>query len=468
MRVTTPRLAVAGLAGDSGKTLVTLGLVAALRRRGRTVAGFKKGPDYIDAAWIGRAAGRPGRNLDTFLMDDRGLATVLAAAADAQIWLLEGNRGLFDGLDARGTHSTAALARRLGFPVLLVVDATKVTRTAAAAVLGCGVLDPGLRIHGVVLNRVGGARHERVLREAFAVAGAPPVIGAIPRVAADLLPGRHLGLVTEAEHRDAAAAIDAAADLVEGHVDLDLVERIAARAAPVDLPDPASDTARRRVRIGVLRDAAFSFYYPENLERLEALGADLVPISPLADASLPPIDALYAGGGFPEQHAGRLAANRPLLDELRRRLEGGLPAWAECGGLILLARELRVGARRHRFAGFLDLELEFGARPAGHGYVEARVVRDNPFLARGRTLRGHEFHYARIVGGADRDATVLELARGHGIDGRTDGLVRGATWASWLHVHALSVPEWAESLVARAAAFRADRQVRSTCSPGIR
>lgn len=457
MRLRVPRVMIAGLAGDSGKTLISLGLVRALADRGRTVAPFKKGPDYIDAAWLGVAAGRPGRNLDTFLMTASGLGRALAPAQDADLMVIEGNRGLFDGMDAEGTHSTAALAARLGSPVILVVDATKATRTVAALVLGCRVFDPAVDLAAVVLNRIGTGRQEALIRRAVEEAAGVPVVGAVPRLwgDGDVLPGRHLGLVTAAERPERDDAVQRAAQAVVEYLDLDRILAIARRAADVDFPQQAMPRRGAPVRVAVLRDEAFSFYYPENLEALAAAGADLCFVSPLRDQVLPEVDGVVAGGGFPEVYAERLAANGTFLASLRRAAGQGVPIYAECGGLMLLARTLRVGERTFSMSGVLDLQVEQGSRPRGHGYVEGRVTGENPFVPMGTVLRGHEFHYSAVIGGTDATRTAVTLERGVGIGGQRDAVVRGNVWASYLHVHALSWPQWAEAVTDAARRFAA-------------
>jgi cobyrinic acid a,c-diamide synthase len=450
VRFTTPRLVVAGLSGDSGKTLVALGVARALGSRGIDVAPFKKGPDYIDAAWLGAATGRPGRNLDTFLHGPEALGEALSRGArgeSADLALIEGNRGLFDGFDAAGTHSTAELAKRLGAPVVLVVDVTKTTRTVAAMVLGCRALDPDVPLVGVVLNRVATSRQERIIRDALAQAGGPPVLGALPRIDDDPLPGRHLGLVTAAEHPRTQEAIETAARLAEAHIDLNAVREIAGEAPTIELPDRNRPTSGPRVRIGVLRDEAFSFYYPENLEALEELGAELAFFSALAGDTLPEIDALYIGGGFPELYAARLAAHRGLRESIRVAVDDGMPVYAECGGLMYLAKDLIADGVSHPMAGVLDLVVEQTSKPRGHGYAEGTVERTNPFFEVGTRLRGHEFHYSQVRGGQHRSATAVGLGRGPGLGDGRDGIVVGRVWASYLHLHALGTPEWAPGLV---------------------
>jgi len=465
-----PRIVVAGLAGDAGKTLVSLGLGRALTRRGWRIAPFKKGPDFIDAAWLGAAARAPGRNLDSWLMTP---ATIVASVRRASPWadlaLVEGNRGLFDGVDARGTHSTAQIAKLLGAPVLLVVNAVKVTRTIAALVLGCKAMDPELDLAGVVLNRVGTARQEEVIRRALAADAGVPVLGAIPRLEGGGLPGRHLGLVCAEEHPEREAALEALGEAVSRHVDL---EAICARAAdvrglpPVVAPEPER-RERAGVRIGVLRDAAFSLYYPENLEALEAAGAELVTISPLEDRSLPAIDALYAGGGFPEEHAMALAGNAPLRKALASAIDAGLPTWAECGGLMYLARTLVRDGREFPMVGALPLDVEHTSRPQAHGYTAASVDRPNPFLPVGTRLLGHEFHHSRPIGPAGGD-TALAVERGVGLGRGRDGLLVGNVLATYAHVHALGTPGWAPGLVqaARGRAARRRAQEPVACAGG--
>lgn len=452
-----PRLVVAGLAGDGGKSLVSLGLIGAARQRGIAVAPFKKGPDYIDAAWLGAAAACPARNLDTFLMPSEIVGQSLhTAAADAELAVIEGNRGLFDGLDAEGTHSTAQLAKLLGAPVLLVVDTTKSTRTTAAMVLGCQKLDPQLQLAGVILNRVGTLRQEKLIRRAIHSATGLPVLGVIPRLGAQHLPSRHLGLVTAFEHGRTAEVLESLAAVADRHLDVEAILDLARAAAPLhhrgtEYSDSGGQTL---VRIGVLWDRAFSFYYPENLGRLQEEGAELVPISPIADAELPAIDALYAGGGFPEEYAAELSANTSLRTQLRKQIAAGLPVWAECGGLMYLSQALVRGDETHPMVGALPIQVRQEARPQGHGYVRARVDGANPFLPMGTELRGHEFHYSRLLGDGAHLRTALALDRGKGLDAHRDGLVAGEVMASYTHLHALGTPDWADGIVRAATGAR--------------
>ena len=454
-----PRLVIAGLSGDAGKTLVSLGVTLALRARGLDVRGFKKGPDYIDAAWLSWASGRPARNLDSWIAGfDRVAASFLRHAAADGVNLVEGNRGVFDGVDAEGTHSTAALARTLDAPVILVVDARKTTTTAAACVLGAQSFDPSLRVRAVILNRVSGGRHEAVAREAIERRCGIRVLGAIPRLEGDsILPGRHLGLVTPEEHEDACRARQALLSLARQHLDLDGLLSIAAEggkqlgAGEASTCGGSEEGPSARPTIGYLRDSAFSFYYPDNLEALEAAGASLLPISSLRGGPLPPgLDALYIGGGFPETHAAALSANRTLLDSVGCAARDGLPIYAECGGLMLLASALTWRGERYRMAGVLPIDVEVCDRPAGHGYTALVVDRDNPFFAVGTALKGHEFHYSRVApsgDAGDHPATACAVTRGVGCGRGRDALLHGNVWASYTHLHALGSPEWATGIV---------------------
>ena len=362
-------------------------------------------------------------------------------AAGTDLAIVEGNRGLFDGVDARGTHSTAELAKAIDAPLLLVVDATKATRTIAALVLGCQRLDPDVRLAGVVLNRVSSRRHEGVIREAVESVCGIPIVGAVPRVSdAPVLPGRHLGLVPPAEH-GGLDAVDA--DLLGRlgqALDLEAILRLARSAAA--LPPPAAlplggGLDGCGLRIGYLCDSAFTFYYPENLEQLREAGADLVPISSLTDAGLPPgLHGLYIRRRVPgdARRGPRREPRLPGRPALVRRAR--VADYAECGGLMLLAGSLRQGGEATPMAGVLPFAVELSTVPRGHGYAELTIDTPNPFFPVGLSVRGHEFHYSRIVPGGGRAPTVAAVRRGTGsVDGR-DGIVVGNVWASYVHVHA--------------------------------
>lgn len=450
-----PRLLIAGLSGDSGKTVVAMGLSLALRRAGIEVRAFKKGPDYIDSAWLSWGSGSAARNLDTWMMGlEVARASFVRGGTGNGINIVEGNRGLYDGVDAAGTHSSAALAKALGAPVVLVVDAAKMTRTAAALVLGCQHLDPQVKIAAVVLNNVNGRRHERLLRESIESACGVPVLGVLARGDSNPLPARHLGLVPPGEHDRTGELEQALLQLVENRLDVEKLVAIARNTPPLDCAgdEPPLPDARG-LTIGYLCDAAFSFYYPENLEQLQRAGATLISISPLEATALPEnLHALYIGGGFPETHAGRLAGNTRFLASLRAAWGKNLPIYAECGGLMLLARSLVWKGKRYGMAHVFPFDVELCAKPQGHGYSELRVQAPNPFFAAGTILRGHEFHYSRLAG-ADSAPAACAVLRGVGCGSDRDFLVSRNTMAGYTHLHALATPEWARGVVAAAGKY---------------
>jgi len=439
-----------------------LGLLAAWRKLGRRVSPFKKGPDYIDAAWLSQAAGRPCRNLDLFLMSpDVVLDSFAGSTAGSDVAVIEGNRGLYDGVDARGSFSTAELGKVLQAPSILCVDCTKATRTVAAVVLGCQQLDPDVSLQGVILNQTAGARHASVLREAVESTCGLPVLGVIPRIREQAFPERHLGLVPPQEHDGVSDAIERAAGVAEEYLDLEALWDVARRAPAIEPPRP-TPTSRPRAqlevaRIGVFRDAAFQFYYPENLEALERSGARLVEVSPTKEPSLPDVDALYIGGGFPETLAPALANNRPFIDSLRRTIEQGLPVYAECGGTVYLGETLLFEGTEYPMVGALPVAFGFGARPQGHGYTVLETVERNPFYPVGENLRGHEFHYTYMRSSSERLDFAFRVSRGHGFDGERDGLCQRNVLACYTHIHALGTPSWAPTLVGAAIRFRDSR-----------
>lgn len=449
-----PRLVVAAPRGRSGKTTVAIGLVAALAGMGLAVQPFKKGPDYIDPSWLTGAGGRPCRNLDLFLMGEEStLAAFQEGARGTDVAVIEGVMGLYDGVDLEGSGSTAHLSRLLKAPILLVVDATRMTRSVAALVSGYQHFEPDVNLAGVVLNNVARCRHERVLVGAIERYCGIPVLGCVPKSELLSIPDRHLGLIPRTEDDRLVPAIENARRAAVEHLDLNRILEIARSAPP--LPDGGGLTrgaGGRSVRIGVLLDRVFTFYYPENLEALERAGATLQSVDSLADPTLPEVDALYVGGGFPELFMEQLEANHSLREDLRRRIQAGMPVYAECAGLIYLSERIRWEGRSCEMVGALTCEIEMTSKPQGHGYSEAEVVADNPFFRRGTVLRGHEFHNTRVASlDRRRAAFAYRLRKGAGIDDdHHDGLVVGNVLAAYTHLHALAAPGWADSFVAAA------------------
>ncbi len=475
-----PRIVISGLCGGSGKTILTIGLIKAWRRRGRTIIPFKKGPDYIDAGWLSAAADRPCHNLDTFLASPAVVTRFFLrnTPPDASA-VIEGNRGLYDGIDLSGNTSTAEIAKLLQAPVILSIDCTKTTRTAAAVISGCIAFDPEVRIAGVILNRVAGARHESILTRSIQTYCNIPVVGVIPKLSGEHFPERHMGLVPTPEHAGVRAAVEIAADIAETHLDLSALAAIAESAPSLKPPEdgPASPEAgashcfspdtiqvskrsaaespeAQAPRIGVIRDPAFQFYYPENIEALKEAGGNVVFINALNATDLPEVHALYIGGGFPETHAEELADNRPFRASLRRAAEGGLPVYAECGGLMYMGRSLQIEGREYPMTGVLPIDFGLSRRPAGLGYTISRVDTENPFFPVGACLRGHEFHYSRAIRIEGDIHTVLSMERGTGVHRNRDGIVKNRVFAVYTHLHAVGEPRWAPAVVRAAETYR--------------
>jgi cobyrinic acid a,c-diamide synthase len=434
-----PRIVVAGTSSGAGKTTVACGLIGALRRRGLTVQGFKVGPDYIDPSYHALAAGRPGRNLDAFLSGPELIAPLVRhGSAGADVAVVEGVMGLFDGASGRGElASTGHVAKLLDAPVLLVIDAASMARSAAAIVHGYRTFDPDIDVAGVIFNKVGSDTHEQLLREALEPLGVP-VVGALRRDARVEAPERHLGLVPADERRaQTRAALDALAESVGASIDLEAVLALA-HAAPATSgeawsPDPAGEPAPG-ARIAIARGPAFSFHYEENLELLAGAGAELIPFDPLADESLPPnAGALLLAGGFPEVFGAELAANAPLGREVAEFAASGRPVLAECGGLLYLCRELDG----HQMCGAIPARATM-TRRLTLGYREAVAANSTPWLDAGSELRGHEFHYSQIEPDGEPSPAWRLSARG---TERFEGWTAGAVQASYLHVHWAAHPD---------------------------
>ena len=449
-------MVISALKGGAGKSILSIGLIAALRDKGKSVAPFKKGPDYIDAGWLALAAGQPCYNLDLFLINSSVLQkSYIQQANPFDFSLIEGNRGLYDGIDVEGNTSTAEIAKLLDLPVVMCVDCSKTTRTMSAALLGCLHFDPDVKIKGVVLNRIAGPRHENILRQSIEYHCGIPVIGAIPKLKDSDFPERHMGLVPTPEHEWAEKSISAALNIVKQHIDLKEVIRIAESytgglenllTEETEILNP-NNTATIP-RIGVIRDSAFQFYYQENLDALKAVGAELVFTSPLADKELPEIDALYIGGGFPETHAQNLSDNITYRNRIKTLAEQGMPIYAECGGLIYLGDRLEMEGKTYDMAGIFPVVFGLSKRPQGHGYTIMRVDQENAFFPIGTELRGHEFRYSTIKEwrGSDQDM-VFSTVRGTGFQNSRDGLNYKKVLATYTHIHALGTPSWAPALV---------------------
>jgi cobyrinic acid a,c-diamide synthase len=473
--------------GHSGKTIVTVGLCKLLTQRGFLIQPFKKGPDYIDPSWLSIAAGRSCRNLDLFLIpEERLIQAFEQACEETDLAVVEGAMGLYDGLDTHET--TAEIARLLDIPILLVVNTSRMTSSIAAMVKGYQLFQTNIKIAGVILNYVSGMRHEKKLRDAVEQYCEIPVVGSIPRDADLLIAERHLGLIPSSETDEAESAVKRIGRRLKPYLDLDAILAIArgskAPRTPSHLPKerkkkefllpsgPAyvakatsaewaergrvrGTAGTKKARIGIMRDRAFNFYYPENFEALMNANAELIFINSFEDR-LPEVDGLYIGGGFPEFFLKELERNRGLRKDIVKAVEAGLPVYAECAGLMYLSKKIHWQGRSYEMVGIIPAEVRISEKPEGHGYVVGEVIGKNPIFPIGLKVRGHEFHHSKIsIKKGVKFA--YQIRRGHGIDGQRDGVLYKKVFAAYTHLHALGVPLWAEafvSLTAKEGTFR--------------
>jgi cobyrinic acid a,c-diamide synthase len=446
-------LLVAGTASGVGKTTVALAIMAALRRRGLAVQPFKCGPDFLDTGYHTRICGRIARNLDTWMLSVEANRSVLRSGAQyADVVVAEGMMGLFDGKSgSTEIGSSAEIAKLLKLPVVLVVDAAKSARSIAAVVLGFEMFDTELRLAGVVLNRVASERHYEMLREAIETSCKTKILGWLPPAPTISIPERHLGL-QGADERTAdsqEAMIDALASLAEKHLDLDGLLTLEcglemAEAEPARMANSRLDDI---VRVGVPYDHAFSFYYEDNLDMLREQGAEIVRFSPLNDASLPPgLDALYLGGGYPELHANQLSNNLSMLDEVRRFAASGKPIYAECGGMLYLSEDLTVLGKRYAMTGVLPLSMQMTERLVQFGYATVEFTEDCLLGRKGTVVRGHSFHYSRIVSRGELETSYHVQ---YSISGKEEleGFRQRNVLASYIHLHFRANPAVAENFV---------------------
>ncbi len=452
MKIAVPRLVVSATHKSAGKTTVAAGLLAALAARGLKAQPFKKGPDFIDPMWLSAASGLQCRNLDNFMFGWEKLEALFRrVASSADVSIIEGNKGLHDSADVEGEGSVANLARRLKAPVVMVLDASGTTRGIAPLLLGYKAFEPDVNIAGVILNKVGNARHESKLRAVIEKYCGVEILGSIRRTGEMEILERHLGLVPIKEDESLSSMLDSLRRHVSYALDLDRMLAIASSAPPMEPPLPARPLTRAaspRVRIGVVMDRAFTFYYPENIEALEAAGADLVTVDAIKTKKLPDaLDALYIGGGFPEMFMAELEANDGLKAGIRTAVEDGMPIHAECGGLIYLSKSVEHKGRRAEMVGALDCDVVIRERPKGHGYMVVEPTGKSPWMKNPAQIRAHEFHYGEVVNLRHSDF-AFRVARGTGINGRDDGIVHKNVTASFAHLHHLACSEWAADFVA--------------------
>lgn len=437
---------------SSGKTTVTMGLCAALTRRGVSVQPFKKGPDYIDPMWLSRAAQTPCRNLDFYTMSHQEIVNSFSEfSAGAESVFIEGNKGLFDGLDPEGSDSNSALARLLGVPIVLVVDTYGMTRGVAPLLQGYQSFESDIKIAGVILNKVGGQRHETKMRAAIEHYTDLKVVGAIGRRPEMKIVERHLGLVPVNEMPSADSNIVRTARIIEDEVDVAAVQALMAPAKPALTPEISTpEIMTPSVRIAIARDTAFGFYYQDDLEALSAAGAELIPFDALHDKHLPDVDGLFIGGGFPEVHMRTLSENTSLKTEIRGAIENGLPSYAECGGLLYLADSLSWQGDRYDMVGVIPGDGVMHDRPIGRGYVRLSETGEGLWPQMDEPIEdipAHEFHYASLEGISGEQRYAYKVMRGHGIDGEHDGLILHNLTACFAHQRNLTLNKWAEKFV---------------------
>lgn len=432
-----PRIFIAAAHKSSGKTVISTGITAALTARGLNVQTFKKGPDYIDPMWLAAASQRDCYNLDFNTMGHAELLRLYARNA-SEINLIEANKGLFDGVDLLGADSNAALAKLLKAPVILVIDTVGMTRGIAPLLQGYLGFDPDVNIAGVILNKVGGSRHEAKLRAAVAKYTDIPVVGAVPKNEALEIGERHLGLTTPAESGEFSSLIARVGKIVGASVDLDKLIKIAKSAPDVSVPIKPVFAPIPDVTIGIPRDTAFGFYYPDDLQALQNSGAKLVFFDTLHDPKLPDVDALFLGGGFPETQMVALSENISMRASIRHAIKSGMPAYAECGGLMYLCKTIAWQGKRFDMVGAIDGDAVMNPRPQGRGYARLRGEAEFP---------AHEFHYARIDNLPDDTKYAYEVLRGHGLDGKNDGVMVENLTAGFCHLRNTETNPWAARFV---------------------
>ena len=473
-----PSFLVSAAHKSSGKTTVSIGLCAALTALGHTVQAFKKGPDYIDPMWLAQASGRACFNLDPYLMTPEQIKAAFARhSAQANISLVEGNKGLYDGLALDGSNSNAALAHLLNLPVVLVLDARGMTRGIAPLILGYQAFDARIRIAGVVLNQLGGSRHEAKLRAVIEHYTDVEVLGAVAHDPALALVERHLGLMPNHESDDAAQHVKTIGQRIADQVDLGKVMQIANDVMPVAAPVPQIPIATEAVttsqllavRIGIVRDKAFGFYYPDDLQALQTAGAQLVPVDALNDEGLPKMDGLFIGGGFPEMFMSELQANQSMRNSIRLAVDAGLPVYAECGGLMYLARSLRWKDKVTDMVGALPVDVVMHERPVGRGYVTLQTTLDAPWPSAAacsqQTLKGHEFHYSSLENIDPSLKFAYKVMRGYGVDGQHDGVVYRNVLASYAHLRTGAGSEWATQFVNFVQGLKMSNQMQLPTTP---
>jgi len=470
------RIFISAAHKSSGKTTVSIGLCAALKQRGLIVQSFKKGPDYIDPYWLTQATGRDCYNLDFYTMEREEILSLMQSKSqDADIALIEGNKGLYDGLDLDGSNSNAALATLTQTPVILVLNARGMTRGIAPLILGYQAFDKNVNIKGVILNRLGGSRHESKLRNVIEHYTDVEVVGAIHNDQRFDIDERHLGLVPGHEDPFCTQKINLLAEAINDQVNLDAVLHIAGQAPELPVVDTSidiqsgshgkniqqGDIKPKDIKLGLVRCSAFGFYYPDDLQALQDAGAELIEVDPCHQAELPEIDALFIGGGFPETHMNELEANKSLRTDIKTAIENGMPTYAECGGLMYLARSIQWNNEICQMVGSVDADIIMEKTPQGRGYVQLQETENSPWpaldqpaesqnsplQAAEKIIHAHEFHYSRFKMVDKNVQFAFHVKRGTGINGKSDGYIYKNLLANYTHQRNTWNNPWAQRFI---------------------
>ena len=450
------RLLISAAHKSSGKTTISIGLCAALQASGRRVQPFKKGPDYIDPMWLGQASLHDCINLDFYTMShDEILSTIQQHSENSDICIIEGNKGLYDGLDIEGSNSNAALAGLTKTPVILVIDVQGMTRGIAPLLLGYQAFQKDIHIAGVILNQIRGSRHESKLRNVIEHYTHIPIVGAVYHNPELAITERHLGLIPSNEDQQAQQQILRIGKLIAEQVDLEQLEQIASQAPalPPSVYQRQKPKYSKIVKVAIARDAAFGFYYPDDLEAFKKCGAELIEFNTIEDEKLPECDALFIGGGFPETLMEKLERNQSMRQSIKNTIDDGLPAYVECGGLMYLARSIHWQGKKHNMVDCIPGDITMHRRPVGRGYVQLEVSKQHPWGSikdsslPQSSFPAHEFHYSSIENLPESAQFAYNVRRGAGIDGKKDGYIHKNLVASYSHLRDTSENHWVESFV---------------------
>ncbi len=431
---------------SSGKTVVSLGLCAALKQQPLKVQSFKKGPDYIDPIWLSQASGNPCYNLDFYNMTNNEILQLYAQySSSSDISIIEGNKGLFDGVNVTGGDANADLAKLLDIPVLLVVDASGITRGVAPLVSGYQAFDKDLNIAGVILNKVAGDRHESKLIQAIEHYTDIPVMGSIRRSKDLIIDERHLGLVPANETPESKTFIDIAARQISDQVDLNKIIGINQHSAKQTKLSPG--VKDNNLSVAIAKDSAFGFYYQDDLDKFIQLGVEIKYFNALEDDSLPDVDALFIGGGFPEMKLKELSVNKSLLADVKAKIESGMPSYAECGGLMYLSNSITQSDNTYSMAGVIDADAVMNKKPIGRGYVQLEPTEKHPWNNVSNCIYAHEFHYSKLENLDSNTQYVFKVLRGVGVDNMQDGILIHNLVATYTHLRNVAGNQWVEQFV---------------------